>query len=75
MKSRKMALINLFAGQEWRTRGFPESSIGKESTCSVGDLGLMPRLGRSPGEGIRLPTPVFWPAEFHGLVVHGLQRV
>ena len=23
-------------------------------------------LGRSPGEGIRLPTPVFWPGEFRG---------
>ena len=24
-------------------------------------------VGRSPGEGKRLPTPVFWPGEFHGL--------
>ena len=24
-------------------------------------------LGRSPGEGERLPTPVFWPGEFRGL--------
>ena len=27
------------------------SSIGKESACNVGDLGLIPGLGRSPGEG------------------------
>ena len=26
-------------------------SDGKESTCSVGDLGLIPGLGRSPGGG------------------------
>ena len=26
-------------------------SVGKESACSAGDLGLIPRLGRSPGEG------------------------
>ena len=26
-------------------------SSGKESACNVGDLGLIPRLGRSPGEG------------------------
>ena len=26
-------------------------SAGKESTCNVGDLGSMPGLGRSPGEG------------------------
>ena len=24
---------------------------GKESTCSVGDVGLIPGFGRSPGEG------------------------
>ena len=24
---------------------------GKESTCNVGDLGSIPGLGRSPGEG------------------------
>ena len=26
-------------------------SVGKESACNVGDLGLIPGLGRSPGEG------------------------
>ena len=31
--------------------GFPGGSAGKESACSVGDLGSIPRLGRSPGEG------------------------
>ena len=31
--------------------GFPCGSTGKESTCSVGDLGSIPGLGRSPGEG------------------------
>ena len=31
--------------------GFPSSSAGKESTCSAGDLGLIPGLGRSPGGG------------------------
>ena len=30
---------------------FPCSSVGKASACSAGDLGLIPRLGRSPGEG------------------------
>ena len=33
------------------TKGFPGDSDGKESACSVGDLGLIPGLGRSPGEG------------------------
>ena len=30
--------------------GFPRSSVGKESACSAGDPGLIPGLGRSPGE-------------------------
>ena len=35
--------------------GFPDSSVGKESTCNVGDPGLIPELGRSPGEGKGYP--------------------
>ena len=35
--------------------GFPCSLIGKESTCTVGDLDLIPGLGRSPGEGKGYP--------------------
>ena len=31
--------------------GFPSSSDGKTSTCNAGDLGSIPGLGRSPGEG------------------------
>ena len=30
---------------------FPCGSAGEESTCNAGDLGLIPGLGRSPGEG------------------------
>ena len=35
--------------------GFPCGSTGKESAHSVGDLGLIPGLGRSPGEGKGYP--------------------
>ena len=31
--------------------GFPGGSDSKASACNVGDLGLIPGLGRSPGEG------------------------
>ena len=31
--------------------GFPGGSVGKESGCNVGDLGLIPGLGRFPGGG------------------------
>ena len=43
--------------------GFPGGSAGKECACNSGDLGPIPWLGRSPGEGNGLPTPVFWPGE------------
>ena len=35
--------------------GFPSGSDGKESACNVGDLGLIPGSGRSPGEGNSTP--------------------
>ena len=42
---------------------FPDSLVGKESACNAGDPGLIPGSERSPGEGKRVPTPVFWPGE------------
>ena len=38
-----------------RSLGFPCGSAGKESACNAGDLGLIPGLGRSPGEGKGYP--------------------
>ena len=35
--------------------GFPGGSDGKDSACNAGDLGLIPGLGRSPGEGKGYP--------------------
>ena len=32
-------------------RSFPSGSDSKESACKVGDMGSIPRSGRSPGEG------------------------
>ena len=40
-------------------RDFPDSLVGKESSCSAGDPSSIPGSGRSPGEGIGYPTPVF----------------
>ena len=31
--------------------GFPDSSVGKETSCHAGDPGSIPGSGRSPGEG------------------------
>ena len=35
--------------------GFPCGSAGKDSACNAGDLGLIPGLGRSPGDGKGYP--------------------
>ena len=35
--------------------GFPGGSAGEESACNEGDLGSIPGLGRSPGEGKGYP--------------------
>ena len=41
-------------------RGFPGSSVGKESTCNAGDPGLIPGWGRFPGEGTDYPLQYSW---------------
>ena len=40
--------------------GFPDSSVGKESTCNAGDPGLIPGSGRSAEEGIGYPLQYSW---------------
>ena len=40
--------------------GFPESSVGKESTCNAGDPSLIPGSGRSAGEGTGYPLQYSW---------------
>ena len=40
--------------------GFPESSVGKESSCNAGDPSLIPGLGRSAGEGLGYPLQYSW---------------
>ena len=45
------ALTNFLLVVILQYMGFPGGSAGKESACNVGDLGLIPGLGRSPGGG------------------------
>ena len=40
--------------------GFPDSSVGKESACNVGNPGSIPGSGRSAGEGIDYPLQYYW---------------
>ena len=66
--------------QDGIIEGFPWSSVRKESACSTGDLGLIPGLGRSPGEGNGNPlqyscleNPMDREAQW--FTVHGVARV
>ena len=47
--------------------GFPGGSVSKESACSAGDLGLIPGLGRAPGEGNGNPLQYSCLENPHGL--------
>ena len=49
-------------------KGFPVSSVGKESICNSGDPGLIPGLGRSTGEGIGYPLQYSWASPVAQLV-------
>ena len=55
-------------------RGFPGSSAGKESACSVGDLGPIPGLGRSPGEGTGYPLQYSGLENSMDCIVHGVAK-
>ena len=62
------------------TLGFPGGAEVKASACNVGDLGLIPGLGRSPGEGNGNPLQYSClenPMDGGGwwAPVHGSQRV
>ena len=54
--------------------GFPGGSAGKESTCSMGDLGLIPGLGRSPGEGKGYPLQYSGLENSKDCIVHGVAK-
>ena len=51
----------------------PGGSDGKES-CNVGDLDLIPRLGRSPGEGNGYPLQYSGLENSMDCIVHGLAK-
>ena len=45
--------------------GFPGGSVVKNPTANAGDVGSVPGLGRSPGEGNGYPLQVFLLGESH----------
>ena len=54
--------------------GFPCDSAGKESTCNAGDLGSIPGLGRSPGEGKGYPLQYSGLQNSRDCIVHGVAK-
>ena len=54
--------------------GFPCSSAGKESACNVGDLGLIPGLGRYSGEGKGYPLRYSDLENSIVCIVHGVAK-
>ena len=53
---------------------FPGGSAGKESACNVGDLGLIPGLGRYPGEGNGYPLQYSGVENSMDCIVHGVAK-
>ena len=74
----------LDVGQDWKSGLTLENqfnllyhscgSAGKESTCSVGDLGSIPELGRSPGEGKGYPLQYPGLENSMDCMVHGVTK-
>ena len=73
MSSFSLNYKNIFAtGSE--KKGFPCGSAGTESACNVGDLGLIPGLGRSPGEGNGYPLQYSGLENSMDYPVHGVTK-
>ena len=56
-------------------KGFPCGSAGKESACNAGNLGSVPGLGRSPGEGKGYPLQYSGLENSIDCIVMGSQEV
>ena len=54
--------------------GFPSGSAGKESAYNEGDLGSIPGLGRSPGEGNSYPLQYSDLENAMDYIVHGVAK-
>ena len=54
--------------------GFPGGSAGKESACNAGDLGSIPELGRSPGEGKGYPLQYAGLENSMDCIVYGVAK-
>ena len=55
-------------------KGFPDSSLGKESACHTGDPGSIPGSGRSAGEEIGYPLQYFGLDNSMDYIVHEIAK-
>ena len=51
------------------------AQLVKESTCNAGDLGSIPELGRSPGEGNSYPLQYSGLENSMDCIVHGVTKI
>ena len=57
-----------------KEEGFPCGSASKESACNAGELGSIPGLGRSPGEGNGYPLQYSGLENSMDWIVHGVAK-
>ena len=81
-----LLLSSSYTGRNWDTEklrnlpkttwleSFPDSSVGKESTCNAGDPSLIPGSGRSTGEGIGYPLQYSGLENSKDCIVHGVTK-
>ena len=67
-------ILNYLIWSMQRNWGFPGGSAGKESAGNVGNLGSIPRLGRSPGEGKGYPPYYSVLETSMDCIVHGVTK-
>ena len=68
------ATLHSYFLSHFLTLGFPCGSAGKESACNEGDPGLIPGLGRSPGEGKGYPLQCSGLENSKDCIVHGVAK-
>ena len=69
-------LLRIFWGEDPQLfpLGLPFGSAGKESASNEGDLGLIPGLGQSPGEGKGYPLQYSDLDQSKECIVHGVAK-
>ena len=83
LRAMQETLVKFLGGKiRWRrdrlptpvVSGVPDGSVDKESACNVGDLGSIPGLGRSLGEGNSYPLQYSGLENLMDCIVHGVAK-